>query len=511
MFRLTALGHHSWLVEGQGTRLLVDPILTEDWGFSPAVGLRVWPPRVLDLAAFPPVDAVMLTHEHEGHFEIPSLLRLDRRIPIYVSARGSVAMRGFLVELGFDVRPIEHDSSFEVGEMRVHTMCPDHRKAIADEWEVLPYLVADKAGNGNFFTHVDTSLVDAMWKRCRELVERPGLFALTDNHNDLAVAVDTALPRNRDLEATATYLAQFCRDLSRVWAPPAAWLMVGQGFAFGGDNELLNGACFHYGIDELAEIVGLMHVGEPIRWLQPGMTACMQRGELVEVLPEMEFNPNSAASRPARVAGDPTGRSDLDLRFIRSRPRADWPVRSVGKPDWLPDFGPATGQAALDDEQLAALSGELDSLAAYLHGRKGFRRGFSLAHDELGGREPTLAIVTWTDDGAFVWAYQAQGCRFVSVDEADPMSRYAGVFECWASDLLAVLRAELSANTLLFGRARARFGIPDRYPYSLFDEILRYVHPLRHPARFRALYERVRSRFEDVEPVIRWGGAKCSS
>jgi hypothetical protein len=485
MFQLTALGHHSWLVEGQSTRLLVDPILTEDWGFSPAVGLRVWPPRVLDAAAFPPIDAVMITHEHEGHFEIPSLLRLDRRIPIYVSARGSVAMRGFLVELGFEVRPIEHDSGFGVGEMRVHTACPDHRKAIADEWEVLPYLVADKMGDGNFFTHVDTSLTDAMWKRCRELVERPGLFALTDNHNDLAVAVDTPLPRNRDLETTATYLAQFCRDLSRTWAPPAAWLMVGQGFAFGGDNELLNGACFHYGIDELAEIVGLMHTAEPVRWLQPGTTLRMRGGELVDVLANTEF--------------------------VRSRPRAEWPVRSVGTPDWLPDFGPATGQPALDDEQLAALACELDSLAAYLHNRKGFRRGFSLAHDDLDGREPTLAIVTWTEDGAFVWAYQPQGCRFVSVEEADPMSRYASVFECWASDLLAVLRAELSPNTLLFGRARARFALPDRYPYSLFDEILRYVHPLRHPARFRALYERVRSRFADIEPVIRWGGAKCSS
>lgn len=485
MFRLTALGHHSWLVEGEGTRLLVDPILTEDWGFTPAVGLRVWPPRVVDPAAFPPIDAVMITHEHEGHFEIPSLLRLDRRIPIYVSARGSVAMRGFLVELGFDVRPIEHDSTFEVGEMRVHTACPDHRKAIADEWEVLPYLVADKSGHGNFFTHVDTTLVDAMWKRCRDVVERPGLFALTDNHNDLAVAIDTPLPRNRDLETTATYLAQFCRDLSRVWAPPASWLLVGQGFSFGGDNELLNGACFHYGIEQLAEILALMHTTEPVRWLPPGSTACMQHGELVDVSAE-------------------TG-------FVAARPAAEWPVRSVGKPDWLPDFGPATGRQALDDEQLGALGRELDSLAAYLHNRKGFRRGYSLSHDDLDGREPTLAIVTWTDDGAFVWAYEPQGCRFVSVDESDPMSRYAGVFECWATDLLGVLRAEMSPNTLLFGRARARFGIPDRYPYSLFDEILRYVHPLRHPARFRALYEQVRSRFADIEPVIAWGGAKCSS
>jgi L-ascorbate metabolism protein UlaG (beta-lactamase superfamily) len=73
MFQLTALGHHCWLVEGQGTRLLVDPILTEGWGFSPVVGLRVWPPRVLDPAAWLMV----------GHLDHLGITRRegDRRLP----------------------------------------------------------------------------------------------------------------------------------------------------------------------------------------------------------------------------------------------------------------------------------------------------------------------------------------------------------------------------------------------------------------------------------------------
>jgi homoserine dehydrogenase len=38
-------------------------------------------------------------------------------------------------------------------------------------------------------------------------------------------------------------------------------------------------------------------------------------GYVIKSLAIGEFNPNSAASRPARFAGDPAGRSDLDLRF----------------------------------------------------------------------------------------------------------------------------------------------------------------------------------------------------
>jgi glycine/D-amino acid oxidase-like deaminating enzyme len=40
-------------------------------------------------------------------------------------------------------------------------------------------------------------------------------------------------------------------------------------------------------------------------------------------LPDEGFNTNSAASRPARSAGGPTGRSDLDLRFIYGFPDND--------------------------------------------------------------------------------------------------------------------------------------------------------------------------------------------
>jgi homoserine dehydrogenase len=43
-------------------------------------------------------------------------------------------------------------------------------------------------------------------------------------------------------------------------------------------------------------------------------------GYVIKSLAIADFNPNSAASRPARVAGDPTGRSDLDLRFSSKQP-----------------------------------------------------------------------------------------------------------------------------------------------------------------------------------------------
>ena len=82
MFRATFLGHHGWVYASDSARILVDPLFRDRFGFTDSVELRVYPPRTLDLDSFPAIDAIFLTHEHEGHFDIASLNLLDRNIPI---------------------------------------------------------------------------------------------------------------------------------------------------------------------------------------------------------------------------------------------------------------------------------------------------------------------------------------------------------------------------------------------------------------------------------------------
>src|SRR5687767_10301992 len=99
MLGVTFLGHQGWLFTAERARLLVDPLLSEPIGH---LGLMasIFPPRDLRLASFPSVDAVAFTHEHEDHFNIPSVNRLARDVPIYVPARSSVALRSILGEMG---------------------------------------------------------------------------------------------------------------------------------------------------------------------------------------------------------------------------------------------------------------------------------------------------------------------------------------------------------------------------------------------------------------------------
>ena len=140
MLRATFLGHQGWSLSTQDAHVLVDPLLTDGFGHGGLAG-RVFPPRSFDLERMPKVDAVWLTHEHDDHFDLPSLARLERSIPVHISGRSSVAMRAVLQEMGFMVHAVEPDTVSEFGDLKLRTFVADHRNTpMSDEWDVLPFL-----------------------------------------------------------------------------------------------------------------------------------------------------------------------------------------------------------------------------------------------------------------------------------------------------------------------------------------------------------------------------------
>ena len=80
MISLTFIGHASWLIESGGKRILTDPV------FSTRLG-GIWP-RVsspgLNLNELPPIDAILISHPHLDHMDIPTLRRLPRNAVLVV-------------------------------------------------------------------------------------------------------------------------------------------------------------------------------------------------------------------------------------------------------------------------------------------------------------------------------------------------------------------------------------------------------------------------------------------
>src|SRR5262245_28656989 len=76
------LGHSGFLVEWQGTRLLLDPN-TSAWC---RVARRLLEP--VDVAGIGPVDAALISHAHYDHLDLPTLARL-RELRAIVLPQGS--------------------------------------------------------------------------------------------------------------------------------------------------------------------------------------------------------------------------------------------------------------------------------------------------------------------------------------------------------------------------------------------------------------------------------------
>ncbi|MEV5797953.1 MBL fold metallo-hydrolase [Streptomyces collinus] len=79
---VTWAGHASWIVQVGGLTVLTDPVWSRRILGTPA---RITPVGV-PWEALPPVDAVVISHNHYDHLDAPTLRRLPRATPVFVPA-----------------------------------------------------------------------------------------------------------------------------------------------------------------------------------------------------------------------------------------------------------------------------------------------------------------------------------------------------------------------------------------------------------------------------------------
>jgi len=75
--RVTWFGHSSTLVEIDGHRVLTDPVWSERASPIPGVGPRAWYAPPLALADLPPIDVVVISHDHYDHLDRRTIIALD--------------------------------------------------------------------------------------------------------------------------------------------------------------------------------------------------------------------------------------------------------------------------------------------------------------------------------------------------------------------------------------------------------------------------------------------------
>jgi beta-lactamase family protein len=475
------------MVRAGRTCVLVDPLLCEELGDVHALAYRVYPPRVLRAELLPPVDAVILSHEHDDHFDIPSLARLDRRIPIFISVHSSIAASEILRRMGFVVQPLVPGVPLDIGDLQIIPFSGDHVSVnCADEWDALPYLIRDRRGAGSLFSMVDVALLPTHVAWAKAYAPRPGLVTWSNNALDWSHMADEAV-RDVGTEQCLRNMATGHKLISTNWGKPAAMLICAGGFSFYGERTWLNERIFWVDTEAVCRKLGDTYRDERFFSASPGQTYSMEGNRLTKV--------------------------DDSTPFLGVAPREEWPARSRRVGPHIPDYTPATGRYDLEEGDARRLQDSLNELAGALIGGILFRSLHSLLAVEAAGRKPTFALVLrhGREGTTEVFEYNASACAFVPGVAVDARNVYLAGWECWATDLLAVLRGEIGPIALMFGRARLWNAMPQRFRFDFLEGLTRVSHPLRRPADYLRMYERQWEKNKAVAPTIRAAAANAGA
>jgi L-ascorbate metabolism protein UlaG (beta-lactamase superfamily) len=86
--RVTWLGHSTVLIEIDGYRVLTDPVWGARASPSSLAGPKRFQPVPISVQALPPLDLVVVSHDHYDHLDYPSIRQLRKRDVPFVTSLG---------------------------------------------------------------------------------------------------------------------------------------------------------------------------------------------------------------------------------------------------------------------------------------------------------------------------------------------------------------------------------------------------------------------------------------
>jgi N-acyl-phosphatidylethanolamine-hydrolysing phospholipase D len=78
---LTWVGHTSFLIQMSGLNILTDPVWSERASPVQFVGPRRWVPPAVEFDRLPPIDVVVISHDHYDHLDARTISKIARRYP----------------------------------------------------------------------------------------------------------------------------------------------------------------------------------------------------------------------------------------------------------------------------------------------------------------------------------------------------------------------------------------------------------------------------------------------
>ena len=148
--RITYVGHATMLIELDGAVILTDPLLRDRIGHV----RRIVPPA----AELPPLDAILISHAHRDHLDLPSLRRLPDAVRVYAPPAAAAVVR----KAGRPVQAMLPGDRVRVGEVEVlavHALHDGRRVPVGAERTAIGFVIS---GGARVYFAGDTDLFPEM-------------------------------------------------------------------------------------------------------------------------------------------------------------------------------------------------------------------------------------------------------------------------------------------------------------------------------------------------------------
>ena len=123
---ITWVGHTSFLVQMAGLNILTDPVWSERASPVQFLGPRRWVPPAVEFDRLPPIDVVVLSHDHYDHLDAATISRLAARYPA-IAWYAPLGVGAFLRQHGArEVTERDWWEESEVGSLRLTCVPAQH-------------------------------------------------------------------------------------------------------------------------------------------------------------------------------------------------------------------------------------------------------------------------------------------------------------------------------------------------------------------------------------------------
>jgi L-ascorbate metabolism protein UlaG (beta-lactamase superfamily) len=175
--RITWIGHSTVLIQTAGLNIITDPFFSKRASpFQFAGPMRVRDAGI-EIANLPPIDIILLSHNHYDHLDLPALRQLQKAhkpklITPLVNSRYAK---------GFDTSELDWRQSTEIGDVRCTLMPTWHwsKRGFGDTNEALWGAFVIESAGGVIYFAADTGYGDGnTFKEVRERFGNPRLSLL---------------------------------------------------------------------------------------------------------------------------------------------------------------------------------------------------------------------------------------------------------------------------------------------------------------------------------------------